>query len=77
MKLFIDENIPRMTVRALSEMGHDVLDIRGTSEEGLPDDLLWDKVQFKQQMVDFASLSPPYVIVQSTNRWWWRYRTQG
>ena len=31
MKIFVDENIPLMTVRALREMGHDVLDIQGWS----------------------------------------------
>lgn len=34
-----------MTVRALREMGHDVLDIRGTAYEGLADDALWEMVQ--------------------------------
>jgi hypothetical protein len=33
MKIFVDENIPLMTVRALREMGHDVRDIRGTADE--------------------------------------------
>jgi len=27
MKMLVDENIPLMTVQALREMGHDVLDI--------------------------------------------------
>ena len=35
MKIFIDENMPLMTVEALSGQGHDVLDIRGTADEGL------------------------------------------
>lgn len=45
MRIFVDENIPRMTVFALREMGHDVLDLRGTPDEGAPDDVLWDRVQ--------------------------------
>ena len=45
MKIFVDENIPLMTVRALCEMGYDVRDIRGTSDEGMTDDALWELVQ--------------------------------
>lgn len=45
MKIFVDENIPSMTVQALREMGHDVLDIRGTAHEGMADDRLWGMVQ--------------------------------
>ena len=44
MKIFVDENIPLMTVRALREMGHDVRDIRGTADEGMTDDALWERV---------------------------------
>ena len=45
MKIFVDENIPLMTVRALREMGHDVLDIRGTVDEGMTGDALWEMIQ--------------------------------
>jgi predicted nuclease of predicted toxin-antitoxin system len=45
MKIFVDENIPLMTFRVLREMGHDVRDIRGTAEEGMADDALWEIVQ--------------------------------
>jgi predicted nuclease of predicted toxin-antitoxin system len=45
MKIFVDENIPLMTVRVLREMGHDVRDIRGTADEGMTDDALWETVQ--------------------------------
>jgi len=45
MKILVDENIPLMTVWTLRGLGHDVLDIRGTAEEGSWDDILWDKVQ--------------------------------
>jgi len=45
MKIFVDENIPFMTVRALREMGHDVIDVRGTTEEGSPDEALWQMVK--------------------------------
>ena len=39
------EDILLMTVRALREMGHDVRDIRGTADEGMTDDTLWEIVQ--------------------------------
>ena len=45
MKIFVDENIPLMTVRVLREMGHDVRDIRGTAEMGMTDDALWEIAQ--------------------------------
>ncbi|PXF60056.1 MAG: hypothetical protein C4B59_10085 [Candidatus Methanogaster sp.] len=45
MKIFVDENIPLMTVRVLREMGHDVRDIRGTADEGMTDNALWEIVQ--------------------------------
>ena len=41
MKLLVDENIPRMTVTALRELGHDVKDIRGSIQQGLTDPDLW------------------------------------
>ena len=45
MKIFVDENIPLMTVRTLRQMGHDVTDVRGTNEEGRADEALWQLVQ--------------------------------
>jgi predicted nuclease of predicted toxin-antitoxin system len=45
MKIFVDENIPLITVRVLREMGHDVRDIRGTSEQGITDAALWEIAQ--------------------------------
>jgi predicted nuclease of predicted toxin-antitoxin system len=45
MKIFVDENIPLMTVWALREMNHDVVDIRGTVDEGMIDDALWEMIQ--------------------------------
>jgi len=43
MKILVDENIPMMTVEQLCRMKYDVIDIRGTSEQGITDHLLWDK----------------------------------
>ena len=40
MKIFVDENIPSRTVEELRRLGHDVLDIRGTSDQGIDDDKL-------------------------------------
>ncbi|MBW1689485.1 MAG: DUF5615 family PIN-like protein [Deltaproteobacteria bacterium] len=45
MKIFVDENVPLITIGAIREIGHDVLDIRGTKKEGMVDDTLWDMVQ--------------------------------
>ncbi len=42
MRILVDENIPRITVERLRELGHDVKDIRGTGEQGLPDTGVWD-----------------------------------
>jgi len=35
MRILIVDNIPRMTVNRLRELGHDVKDIRGTGDKGL------------------------------------------
>jgi predicted nuclease of predicted toxin-antitoxin system len=41
MRVLVDENIPRVTVDALRALGHDVKDVRGTSNQGVPDSDLW------------------------------------
>jgi predicted nuclease of predicted toxin-antitoxin system len=41
MKILVDENIPRMTADHLRGLGHDVLDIRGTADQGLADGDVW------------------------------------
>ena len=41
MNFLVDENIPRMTVDWLRDSGHDVRDIRGTTQQGLEDPELW------------------------------------
>ena len=51
MKLLVDENIPLVTALALRESGHDVLDIRGTTDEGMHDDPLWRKSQSEGRML--------------------------
>jgi predicted nuclease of predicted toxin-antitoxin system len=51
MKILVDENIPLMTVEALRNLGNDVLDIRGTADEGMPDPALWPKCQNEARLL--------------------------
>jgi predicted nuclease of predicted toxin-antitoxin system len=51
MKILVDEHIPLMTVRALRLMGHDVHDIRGTTDEGVQDDALWAMAQQEERLL--------------------------
>jgi Domain of unknown function (DUF5615) len=44
VKIFVDENIPNCTVEELRDLGHEVLDIRGTSDQGMEDDRLWERL---------------------------------
>ena len=45
MKICVDENIPLNTVEELRNLGHDVLDIRGTADQGIADDVLWAMIE--------------------------------
>jgi len=40
MKIFVDENIPLVTVKELVLQGYDVVDIRGTDDQGITDEIL-------------------------------------
>ena len=51
MQILVDENIPRPTVARLRELGHDVLDIRGTPREGMKDELLWELAQKEKRLL--------------------------
>ena len=51
MKILVDENTPRVTVEALREKGHDVLDIRGTSDQGIEDSALWKMAQEQKRLL--------------------------
>src|SRR5438876_9920152 len=51
MKIFVDENIPLMTVQALQALGHDIRDIRGTADEGMMDDDLWKFAQQEERLL--------------------------
>ena len=44
MKIFVDENIPSRAVQELRALGHDVLDIRGTPDQGMDDEVLWARL---------------------------------
>ena len=48
MKIFVDENIPLITVKELVQQGFDVIDIRGTKDQGITDEVLWLKAQEQQ-----------------------------
>ncbi|MFA5905093.1 MAG: DUF5615 family PIN-like protein [Desulfobacula sp.] len=45
MKIFIDEKIPVVTVKELALQGYDVIDIRRTCDQGITDEILWQKAQ--------------------------------
>jgi len=49
MKIFVDENIPNITVEELRARGHDVLDIRGAERQGMFDSELWALAQREQR----------------------------
>jgi predicted nuclease of predicted toxin-antitoxin system len=51
VKIFIDENIPRMTAQALQDAGHDVKDIRGTTSEGIEDEEIWTMVTQEKRIL--------------------------
>ncbi len=51
MRIFVDENIPAITVHTLREMGYDVLDIRGTNEEGMSDEEIWQDILKNKRMI--------------------------
>ncbi len=46
----VDENILKMTVRALSARGDDLLEIRGTECEGIPEDQVWQISQDQKRL---------------------------
>jgi len=51
MNIFVDENIPSMTVSVLRNTGHDVRDIRGTPDEGMSDEKLWGMIQRENRLL--------------------------
>ncbi len=51
MRILVDENIPTLCVEHLRGAGHEVADIRGTAEEGVPDAKLWKKAQKEKRLL--------------------------
>lgn len=51
MRILVDENIPRMTVQALIDLGHEVRDVRGTPDQAVPDEELWRIAQREQRLL--------------------------
>ena len=51
MRILVDENIPNITVAALQVDGHEVLDIRGTPQQGMFDEALWPLAQDEGRML--------------------------
>ena len=51
MRIFIDENIPLITVHTLRQFGHEIKDIRGTEDEGMSDEFLWQMVQTEKRLL--------------------------
>ena len=49
MRILADENIPNITIHELRAQGHDVLDIRGTEQQGMFDDELWPFAQTERR----------------------------
>lgn len=45
MNILVDENIPNLSVTELRILGHHVVDIRGTPQQGLFDEELWNLAQ--------------------------------
>jgi len=51
MNICVDENIPFVTVEELRNLGHDVLDIRGTADQGMSDEKLWARTQAERRLL--------------------------
>ncbi|OGQ05240.1 MAG: hypothetical protein A2W61_04270 [Deltaproteobacteria bacterium RIFCSPLOWO2_01_44_7] len=51
MKVFVDENIPKVTVSALRELGYDVKDIRQSHLKGISDQEIWELCQREERLL--------------------------
>ncbi|MEK7274674.1 MAG: DUF5615 family PIN-like protein [Candidatus Desantisbacteria bacterium] len=45
MKFFLDENFPKAAHGLLAELGHEVIDVRGSANEGAEDSYIFEMVQ--------------------------------
>lgn len=65
MKIFVDENIPFMTVQELLGLGHDVMDIRGTEHEGMIPNDVWE-IPYENSMLlvrtNYATQKPEALL---------------
>jgi predicted nuclease of predicted toxin-antitoxin system len=67
MKIIVDENIPLMTVQVLRDSGHDVLDIRGTKNEGMKNSNLWKLIQKEHRF--FITTDKGFTEYRDTNHY--------
>ena len=67
MKILVDENIPNVTVQELCSPCHDVLDIRGTPQQGMLDDDLWSLAQSEQRML--VTTDKGFATHRDENHW--------
>ncbi len=51
MKIFIDENIPKITVQEIRNKYPDTKDIRGTKNEGITDNRIWEIVKTENRLL--------------------------
>jgi predicted nuclease of predicted toxin-antitoxin system len=51
MRVLVGENIPKVTVQALRDLGHDVLDVRGTDKQATDDENLWMLAQSQNRLL--------------------------
>ena len=70
MEILVDENIPLMTVAGLRKLGHDVKDIRGTGEQGLPDSELWALALAEERMPITTDKGSPNAAMPGTQASW-------
>ena len=71
MKILVDENIPSITVHELRSLGHDVLDVRGTPQQGIEDADLWRLAQLQGRLLittdkGFAEIERRGITVSSS-----------
>ena len=45
MTFFLDENFPKAAIPLLVDLGHETIDIRGSTSEGCPDDAIFSQAQ--------------------------------
>jgi len=67
MKICVDENIPNVTAQELRVLGHDVLDIRGTADQGMDDDAPWARVQTEKRLL--ITTDKGFVLHRDESHW--------